>query len=253
MARFESTTLARNILRFFPVEGGAARRRRRRAVPSTPSSTLPTMETAEQLPAAETHLTITQSSYVTQSQSKHAQHTHREGASVTHSPTKGVWREMPNRKQKNVQRVRTFRGLRMKWWMRHILGETGFHQGNNEKQLRKVKKIKMSKQEHARNIILIIKRVCVRAPPEQYPQVLVCVECRQEVRDSFCAERFFSRTPSSPSETRAINQTVRLQLIFDPEALQSLSTQSLHFLPTPTNPPVYLFNCLCVSVIITIL
>lgn len=34
-------------------------------------------------------------------------HTRREGASVTHSPTKGVWREMPNQKQKNVQRVRT--------------------------------------------------------------------------------------------------------------------------------------------------
>ena len=69
------------------------------------------METAEWLPTAETHLTITQSSYVTQSQSKHAQHTHthrqREGASVTHSPTKGVWRETPNPKQKNVEGVGT--------------------------------------------------------------------------------------------------------------------------------------------------
>lgn len=71
------------------------------------------METAEQLPAAETHLTITQSSYVTQSQSKHAQHTHREGASVTHSPTKGVERDAKSKTEKCGE-TENFRGLRMK-------------------------------------------------------------------------------------------------------------------------------------------
>lgn len=40
------------------------------------SWTQSTMERAELLPTAETHLTITQSSYVTLSQSKHAKHTH---------------------------------------------------------------------------------------------------------------------------------------------------------------------------------
>lgn len=45
------------------------------------------METAEQLPAAETHLTITQSSYVTQAQSKHLQHTHTHAGREPQRPT----------------------------------------------------------------------------------------------------------------------------------------------------------------------
>ncbi len=66
-------------------------------------------------------------------------HTHREGASVTHSPTKGVWRVMPNQKQKNVERVRILEASEWndRW---DTTARKGFDQGNNVKQLRKMKK-----------------------------------------------------------------------------------------------------------------
>ncbi len=120
-------------------------------------NSLSTMETAEQLPTAQTHLTITQSSYVTQSQSKHAQHTythihtHREGASVTHSPTKGVWRVMPNQKQKNVERVRILEASEWndRW---DTTARKGFDQGNNVKQLRKMKKTWSERMRKDQNV-----------------------------------------------------------------------------------------------------
>lgn len=78
--------------------------------PSSPSSAVSTMETAEQLPAAEAHLAITQSSYATQSQSKHAwcstnSHTHRE--SQWPSLQFSLWGQMPNQKLTNVASKRT--------------------------------------------------------------------------------------------------------------------------------------------------
>lgn len=52
-------------------------------------------------------------------------HTLREGTLVTHSPTKDVWKEMPNQKREKCSGSTNFTGLEMKWWMRP-LQERGF-------------------------------------------------------------------------------------------------------------------------------
>lgn len=247
----------------FPVKTSAARRHalyRRLWV----QLSLSTMETAEQLPTAETHLTITQSSYVTQSQSKHAQHTHREGDSVTHSPTKGVWREMPNQKQKNVDRVRTLEAW--EWndgW--DTTARKGFDQGNNVKQLRKVgkksvareyertKKSKqeqvLSVQEHNTNNKMFVVCVCVQMCA--YLNNAHSAVCREEMRRYL--ERFFPflLTTLVPVVTQAANKALVLQLIFDPKPFRSKScahSRSISYLHQDKNSLFSLSNCLCVSV-----